>query len=483
MSSQGAPAAATEGIPSPGMSAVEVSAPGLTLTEAMLGLMRLGKVTRNDRDLDCFLTQLVAYGRLHLGATGTAVALGDKQLCSWRAKCGEPGPPIGGHLCAGQGISGECLATGRVQLCENTSTDVRVDAELCRRLGIGSRIVVPITDNGQVEGIFEAWWSHPIALESAHSETLQKLADFTGRVAGLVRASPERSMRGLFAVSAETLVSSGRVWFWKARALTASRLSRLDALKPAAKEIALWMKLRTRGFLLAFLLASIPWAVWHSVGARTRSAPSSLSSHERSRKGVWMRAAPAESSIAVPLGFSPWPSRMLQTPGTFFRRVAVPALPNENAIAEPGPLSAAPAPLREAPVLENDIVQLPFSAFESFHDRGWNVTVPNNSLTLNPFPRHSVDGIPRGLIGGELLLKVPPLYPSSARSAGIEGTVVLEALINEEGHVQDITVKKGPPLLARAAIDAVKQWRYQPYLLDDSPVRVTTEISISFRLR
>jgi TonB family protein len=483
MSSQGDPAAVTEGIPSPGMSAVEVSAPGLTLTEAMLGLMRLGKVTRNDRDLDSFLTQLVAYARLLLGATGTAVALGDKQLCSWRAKCGEPGPPIGGQLCAGQGISGGCLATGEVQLCENTSTDVRVDAELCRRLGIGSMIVVPITGNGQVEGIFEAWWSHPLALESSHAETLQKLADFTGRVAGTVRASPERSMGGPLAVSAETLVSSARVWFRKARALTASRLSKLDALRPAAREIALWMKFRTRGILLAFLLASIPWAVWHSVGARSRSAPGSLSSHERSQKDIWMRAAPAESSITVPLGFSPWPGRMLQTPGTFFRPVAVPAFPNENAIAEPEPLSAAAGLLREARVLENDIVPFPFPALGSFRDRGWNVTVPNNSLTLNPFPPHSIDGIPPGLIGGELLLKVPPLYPRSARSAGIEGTVVLEVLIDEEGHVQDITVKKGPPLLARAAIDAVKQWRYQPCLLDDSPVRVTTEISISFRLR
>jgi TonB family protein len=332
-------------------------------------------------------------------------------------------------------------------------------------------IVVPITDNGQVEGIFEAWWSHPFALESAHSETLQKLADFTGRVAGMVRASPERSMRGPLAVSAETLVSSARVWFWKARALTASRLSKLDALRPAAK-----------GILLAFLLASIPWAVWHSVGARTRSAPGSLSSHERAQKGVWMHA-PAESSIAVPLGFSPWPGRMLQTPGTFFGRVAAPAFPNKNAIAEPGPLNAAPDLLREAPVLKNDIVPFPSSALGSIRDRGWNVTVPNNSLTLNPFPRHSVDGIPRGLTGGELLLKVTPLYPSNARSAGIEGTVVLKALIDEEGHVQDITVRKGPPLLARAAIDAVKQWRYQPCLLDDSPVRVTAEISIGFRLR
>ena len=196
-----------------------------------------------------------------------------------------------------------------------------------------------------------------------------------------------------------------------------------------------------------------------------------------------MRAASAETSIAVPLGFSSWPGRMLQTPGTFFRPVAVPAFPNENAIAEAKPLSATPDLLREAPVLENDIVPFPFSALGSFRDRSWNVTVPNNSLTLNPFPRHSVDGIPRGLIGGELLLKVPPLYPSNARSAGIEGTVVLEVLIDEEGHVQDITVKKGPPLLARAAIDAVKQWRYQPCLLDDSPVRVTTQISISFRLR
>jgi TonB family protein len=336
-------------------------------------------------------------------------------------------------------------------------------------------IVVPITRHGQVEGILEAWWSHPLAFESGHSETLQKLADFTGRVAGLVKASPERSMRGLLAVSVGKFLSSGQVWFWKARALAACTLSKLDHLRPAAKEIALWMKLRTRRILFAFLLAGILCAVWYSVGTRTSSASSSLRSQERRREGVSMPVAAADMSIAAPLGPSPGPGRMLQTPGTFFRRVAAPAFPSEKQMIKPGPLIASPDLLREAPVFENDIVL--------FRNRGRDATVPINSLTLNPFPPHFVGGFSRGLSGGKLLLKTPPLYPISAKSAGIEGTVVLEALIDEKGHVQDITVKKGPPLLARAAIDAVKQWRYQPCLLDDSPVRVTTEISIDFRLR
>jgi protein TonB len=89
----------------------------------------------------------------------------------------------------------------------------------------------------------------------------------------------------------------------------------------------------------------------------------------------------------------------------------------------------------------------------------------------------------RGLNGGELRLEVPPQYPSIARSAGIEGTVVLEALIDEKGRVQEVTIKRGAPVLARAAVDAVKQWRYQPYLLDNTPVRASAEISIRFRLR
>ena len=66
--------------------------------------------------------------------------------------------------------------------------------------------------------------------------------------------------------------------------------------------------------------------------------------------------------------------------------------------------------------------------------------------------------------------------------ARIQGTVVLQAIIGKDGTVQDLKVVSGHPLLVRAALDAVKTWRYQPTLLDSEPVDVLTEIDVNFNL-
>ena len=76
-----------------------------------------------------------------------------------------------------------------------------------------------------------------------------------------------------------------------------------------------------------------------------------------------------------------------------------------------------------------------------------------------------------------------PLYPTSARSAGIEGTVVLQAVVDEQGHVQDLKVKDGPQALTQAAIEAVRQWQFEPYVLDNHPVRMSKEITVQFKLK
>jgi len=81
-----------------------------------------------------------------------------------------------------------------------------------------------------------------------------------------------------------------------------------------------------------------------------------------------------------------------------------------------------------------------------------------------------------------LIHDVKPQYPPQARQARIEGTVVLLAVIGKDGSVRDVQVKSGSPLLAQAAIEAVKQWRYKPYLLNGQPVEVDTQITINFTL-
>jgi protein TonB len=81
-----------------------------------------------------------------------------------------------------------------------------------------------------------------------------------------------------------------------------------------------------------------------------------------------------------------------------------------------------------------------------------------------------------------LIHDVAPQYPPEAGRARIEGAVVLMAVIGKDGSVQDVRVESGLPILAQAAIDAVRQWRYKPYMIDGEPVEVDSRITINFNL-
>jgi TonB family protein len=79
-----------------------------------------------------------------------------------------------------------------------------------------------------------------------------------------------------------------------------------------------------------------------------------------------------------------------------------------------------------------------------------------------------------------LLQQVRPVYPPLAKQARIQGVVVLEAVISKEGTIDNLKVITGHPLLIQAAIDAVKQWRYKPTMLNGEPVEVVTTITVNF---
>ena len=78
--------------------------------------------------------------------------------------------------------------------------------------------------------------------------------------------------------------------------------------------------------------------------------------------------------------------------------------------------------------------------------------------------------------------KVQAQYPADARAARVEGPVVLGVVINETGDVESVKLINGDPLLAPAAIDAVKQWKYRPYILNGEPTVVETTVTVQFAL-
>jgi protein TonB len=87
-----------------------------------------------------------------------------------------------------------------------------------------------------------------------------------------------------------------------------------------------------------------------------------------------------------------------------------------------------------------------------------------------------------GVMIGNLLLKTQPVYPPIAKAARVQGTVVLQATISKTGSIENLRVISGPAMLQQAALDAVRSWRYKPYLLNNDPVEVDTTVNVIFTL-
>jgi TonB family protein len=100
------------------------------------------------------------------------------------------------------------------------------------------------------------------------------------------------------------------------------------------------------------------------------------------------------------------------------------------------------------------------------------------SQAVMPWGVHVTETIMAGLI----VTKVAPVYPPRGRQAHIQGTVILKVKINTSGDVESMPLISGHPMLAPAAIEAIKQWQYKPYLSDGDPVNVETQVRVNFPL-
>jgi protein TonB len=158
--------------------------------------------------------------------------------------------------------------------------------------------------------------------------------------------------------------------------------------------------------------------------------------------------------------------------------------------------SGASVVLASRPLVQpSQIVRLDRNAYENRDEM-----VALHPTTIGPNPRglDSVIGVGRGpvlpedpaikhpaisvLEQGVVISRVQPLYPQIAVINRIQGTVHLNALITAGGKLEELHVLSGHPMLAQAAIDAVRQWRFRPYVLNGFPIEVQTEVIVNFRL-
>ena len=115
-------------------------------------------------------------------------------------------------------------------------------------------------------------------------------------------------------------------------------------------------------------------------------------------------------------------------------------------------------------------------------DGVWRSMGPNVALAPPPAPAPTQPLKVSHWAEGNLTYRVQPVYPPLARQARIQGTVLLRAVVSKAGTIENLTAVSGHPMLIPAALNAVRQWRYRPYMLNGEPIEVETEVTVNFVL-
>jgi TonB family protein len=147
--------------------------------------------------------------------------------------------------------------------------------------------------------------------------------------------------------------------------------------------------------------------------------------------------------------------------------------PSADASNEQRPAAQADSSASEAA----QDTEAPQVTMVSSNDQALNGLLPSTAATPKLDFR-----ISQGVTPLVLKKKVVPIYPKQALVSKVEGVVLMQASVNDKGRVEKIKLVSGPSLLGKAAMDAVKQWQYEPALLNGKPVPTETEITLKFKL-
>ncbi len=419
-----------------------------------------------------------------------------------RARSGDKAPALGAQLSAETGISGECLRTGKIQHCADTESDGLVDVEVCRSLGVRSIAVLPIQGWRGINGILEVFSVRPAAFTEQNLTFLQQLAALAERA---------RAAQPHGASSAEPKLPS---------AIDNPQTSALLPASDRVGDVALvFLGTRSRPFVLGAmgllaisLLGLVIWLGWRGPDETDSKAsaamPSSVKAagdattvstvtarapdrHPPDNDPVW-KANPGGEPL-VPSG-----KPSAGTPVTFASKVDVVAgkktqtdrsllladvaadftimhgVPSSQPSSQPGSRADSQSDSHAAETASVEPPSIPAGLTTQSALNGVlsaKVSLPDLSTPMS-----------KKLSGGQILHRVEPVYPDQARSLRLEGSVILSAIIMENGTVRDVKVVEGSPVLAQSAVKAVKHWRYQPYVRDGKPVKNETRITIDFKL-
>ncbi len=423
------------------------------------------------QSFDSILASITDAALVMTGASGIALALGDKGIIICRACAGEIAPRLGGQLNVDSGISGECFRTGQALRCDDTQTDDRVDPEVCRVLGVRSIAVVPVRGRKGTVGILEVLSSRPQAFTAEHLSLLQRLADIS-------QAAYDREL-GAAVEATDVRLPEIPVQFVRRKYIAASVPE--EALKADLFGGKFFKRGRSYwiagGIALALLLVSA--VIWISLSDADGEG---IASEPPSQPQTVSQENPRQPALPA-TNWKPAAGRVQVRP----RGTARGGIIENAATVEPEPLAGSEVP---SPGFKPDGTGIS----QPSHDSEISPPLPPEiaanapdtaamaALVSAPVTLPAADlAISRGVTEAVLIHNVTPVYPEQAHIMHLGGTVVLEETITEDGSTRDLKVISGPPLLAKAAIEAVRRWRYRPSQLNGKAVAVQKQVSIVFK--
>jgi TonB family protein len=466
----------------------EVSEESIRQSNASLIFVKLRKMIASDtQNTDTILGAIAVAAHSLTGATGAAVAMPQDGAVVCVGRSGETAPELGARLNVDSGISGECLRTGVIMRCDDASRDFHVDAEVCRQLGLQSIAVVPLRGQHGRVGVLEVFSTESYAFTEDKMEVL-------GRLAGLAEAAWARgAVTEVLPVEDEGVVAAALTTVVEAPtdlprtiAPTVPLAGMREIFATPQPEVSIaprkwpYAILAAVALLAVALLSVYGWKAWYrsSVASKT-SQPAAVSA-----------TASGESENAAA-------GRGLASTADIIR-------PSSRSASRAGGPTALPAAKTGAAVsTPDDVVRRPPQSAGSAHrgeaKRGVQPSAVSNSEEIPQLAASSANpadlgkalatapalpqlGVPvsQGIGGGVLVHRVQPVYPAEARRMRVQGSVVIDAMVTEQGQVDGLKLVSGDSMLAEAAMDAVRRWRYTPYSLNGKPISKPTRITISF---
>ena len=441
----------------------EVSDETIRQSNAGLIFVKLRKMIASDaQPTDNILGAIAVAAHSLTGATGAAVAMPRDGAVVCVGRSGETAPELGAQLDVDSGISGECMRTGVIMRCDDASRDFHVDAAVCRQLGLQSIAVVPLRGQYGRVGVLEAFSTESYAFTEEKMEILGRLAGLaeSAWARGMVaEASPVEFEDTVATASTQNALAEAPVEGYLPGDAAVVPLAEVrEILAPVQQESRLpgklsYLILAAVALLGLILLTVYGWRAWYrssvaSTASRSAvSSPAALPEDASATPGV-ASAADIVRPSSRPGGKGPV-RRPPRSARAATRGLTSDPVPNSEEIPRLADSSAEPADLNKA------------------------------LATVPALPKLGVP-ISQGVTGGVLVHKVQPIYPPEARRMRVQGSVVIDAKVTTKGQLEELKLVSGDPLLASAAMDAVRRWRYTPYSLNGQPIAKETRITISF---